>query len=74
MLFHGPPSVHEARLGSPEQPSFSSARKGGPPAQPANMTSRRPLMNFGFVRRMMPGAGVTVLSEVACASFSARAL
>jgi hypothetical protein len=41
MLSHGPPSVHEARLGSPEQPSFLTARKGGPPAQPANMTSRR---------------------------------
>ena len=25
----------------PEQPSFLTARKGGPPAQPANMTSRR---------------------------------
>jgi hypothetical protein len=24
--------VHEARLGMPEQPSFLSARKGGPPA------------------------------------------
>jgi hypothetical protein len=32
--------VHEARLGLPEQPSFLPARKGGPPAQPANMTSR----------------------------------
>jgi hypothetical protein len=31
--------VHEARLGLPEQPSFLFARKGGPPAQPANMTS-----------------------------------
>ena len=42
MLFHGPPSVHEARLGPPEQPSFFlPARKGGPPAQPANMTSNR---------------------------------
>ena len=40
MLLHGPPSVHEARLGPPEQPSFLPARKGGPPAQPANMTSR----------------------------------
>jgi hypothetical protein len=39
MLSHGPPSVHEARLGPPEQPSFLTARKGGPPAQPANMTS-----------------------------------
>ena len=37
---HGPPSVHEAPLGLPEQPSFLAARKGGPPAQPANMTSR----------------------------------
>ena len=25
----GPPSVHEARLGMPEQPSFLSARKAG---------------------------------------------
>jgi hypothetical protein len=29
---HGPPSVREARLGLSEQPSFSTARKGGPPA------------------------------------------
>ena len=36
MLSHGPPSVHEGRLGPPEQPSFLPARKGGPPAQPAN--------------------------------------
>ena len=40
ILSHGPPSVREARLGPPEQPSFLPARKGGPPAQPANMTSR----------------------------------
>ena len=40
ILSHGPPSVHEARLGLPEQPSFLPARKGGPPAQPANMTSK----------------------------------
>ncbi len=33
MLSHGPPSVHEARLGMPEQPSFLPARKGGPPAR-----------------------------------------
>jgi hypothetical protein len=33
ILFHGPPSVHEARLGMPEQPSFLPARKGGPPAR-----------------------------------------
>ena len=39
ILSHGPPTVHEARLGLPEQPSFLFARKGGPPAQPANMTS-----------------------------------
>jgi hypothetical protein len=39
ILSHGPPCVHEARLGPPEQPSFLPARKGGPPAQPANMTS-----------------------------------
>jgi hypothetical protein len=32
ILSHGSPSVHEARLGMPEQPSFLSARKGGPPA------------------------------------------
>jgi hypothetical protein len=32
ILSHSPPSVHEARLGTPEQPSFLSARKGGPPA------------------------------------------
>ncbi len=32
ILSHGPPSVHEARLGPPEQPSFLPARKGGPPA------------------------------------------
>jgi hypothetical protein len=38
ILSHGPPSVHEARLGLPEQPLFLPARKGGPP-QPANMTS-----------------------------------
>jgi hypothetical protein len=42
ILSHGPPSVREARLGPPEQPSFLPARKGGPPAQPANMTSRPP--------------------------------
>ncbi len=30
MLSHGPPSVHEARLGLPEQPSFLPARKGSP--------------------------------------------
>jgi hypothetical protein len=34
MLSHGPPSVHEARLGLPKQPSFLTARNGGPPAQP----------------------------------------
>jgi hypothetical protein len=64
------------RLGSvrPSNPRSHLHERAAPPAQPANMTSRRPLMNFGFVRRMMPGAGVTVLSEVACASFSARAL
>jgi hypothetical protein len=28
ILSHGPPSVHEARLGPPEQPSFLPARKG----------------------------------------------
>jgi hypothetical protein len=39
MLLHGPPSAHEARLGSPEQPSFLPAREGGPSAQPANMRS-----------------------------------
>jgi hypothetical protein len=33
MLSHGPPSVHEARLGPPEQPSFLPARKGRPPAR-----------------------------------------
>jgi antitoxin HicB len=32
ILSHGPPSVHEAQLGLPEQPSFLFARKGGPPA------------------------------------------
>jgi hypothetical protein len=32
ILSHGPPSVHEDRLGLPEQPSFLPARKGGPPA------------------------------------------
>jgi hypothetical protein len=32
ILSHSPPSVHEARLGMPEQPSFLPARKGGPPA------------------------------------------
>jgi hypothetical protein len=34
ILPHGPPSVHEARLGSasPSNPRFSFARKGGPPA------------------------------------------
>ena len=32
ILSHGPPSVHKARLGIPEQPSFLPARKGGPPA------------------------------------------
>jgi hypothetical protein len=39
ILSHGPPSMREARLGLPEQPSFLLARNGGPPAQPANMTS-----------------------------------
>ena len=33
MLSHSPRSVHEARLDSPEQPSFLTARKGGPPAR-----------------------------------------
>jgi len=28
MLSHGPPSVHEARLGQPEQPSFLYCTKG----------------------------------------------
>ena len=42
-LSHGPPSVHEARLGPPEQPSFLPARKGGPPPQPPNMASIRSL-------------------------------
>ena len=28
ILLHGPPSVHEARLGPPEQPSYSTARPG----------------------------------------------
>ena len=28
ILSHGPPSVHEARLGPPEQPSFSNCTKG----------------------------------------------
>ena len=28
ILSHGPPSVREARLGLPEQPSFSIARRG----------------------------------------------
>ena len=28
ILLHGPPSVHEARLGSPDQPSYSTARPG----------------------------------------------
>ena len=32
ILSHGSHSVHEARLGMPEQPSFLPARKGGPPA------------------------------------------
>jgi hypothetical protein len=31
ILSHGPHSVHEARLGLPEQPSFLPARRGGPP-------------------------------------------
>src|ERR1700751_3969131 len=39
MLSHGPPSVHEARLGSPEQPSSLTARKAGHRLWPANMTS-----------------------------------
>ena len=43
MPSQGPPSVHEAPLGPPEQPSFLTAPKGGPPAQPANMTSSRSL-------------------------------
>ena len=34
ILSHGPPSVHEARLGPcPSNPRFSTARKGGPPAK-----------------------------------------
>ena len=42
MLSHSPRSVHEARLDSPEQPSFLTARKGGPLARArANMTSSR---------------------------------
>ena len=41
ILSHGPPSC--MRLGSvrPSNPRFLPARKGGPPAQPANMTSSR---------------------------------
>jgi hypothetical protein len=39
ILSHGPPSVHEAPLGPPVQPAFLPARKGGRPAQPANMTA-----------------------------------
>jgi hypothetical protein len=31
---HGPPSVHEARLGLPKQPSLLTARKGGLSDQP----------------------------------------
>jgi len=34
MLSYGPPSVLGARLSLPKQPSFLTARKGGPPAQP----------------------------------------
>ena len=34
MLSHGPPSVHEARLGLPKQPSFLTARKSWLPVQP----------------------------------------
>jgi hypothetical protein len=58
MLSHGPPSMHEARLGLPEQPSFLTARKGGPPAQPANMTSRasKRLANQGGTSRPNSGA------------------
>jgi hypothetical protein len=36
ILSHGPPSVHEARLGLPEQPSFLTDRVGGPPAPKAS--------------------------------------
>ena len=32
ILLHGPPSVHEARLGPPSNPRISTARQGGPPA------------------------------------------
>jgi hypothetical protein len=55
MLSHGPPSMHEARLGLPEQPSFLTARKGGPPAQHANMTSsqRRVILFFCPTRALV---------------------
>src|SRR5689334_2704869 len=36
---HGPPSVHEARLGPPEQPSFLLHDRAGHRLQPGNMTS-----------------------------------
>ncbi len=39
ILLHGPPSVHEARLGPPEQPSFYLHERAGHRREPANMTS-----------------------------------
>ena len=39
ILFHGPLSVHEARLGPARATLVLPARKGGPPTQTANMTS-----------------------------------
>jgi hypothetical protein len=40
ILSHGPPSVHEARLGMPEQPSFLLHERAAHRRGPANMTSR----------------------------------
>ena len=62
-LSHGPPSVHEARLGTPEQPSFLPARKGGPPPQPANMASIRSLPT---TRRRPPRASTIRLPRRHC--------
>ena len=73
ILSHGPPSVHEARLGMPEQPSFLPARKGGPPAQPANMTSSRLTNNAGSFPPMPDLDGSTRLIGLSSASAAAKA-
>jgi hypothetical protein len=47
ILPHGPPSVHEARLGQPEQPSYLYLHeRAGRRPQPGDITSRPNLASF----------------------------